>query len=399
MHARIVRLLLLVALLMTAVGHLAGVQAQTNATLEVYTPGIEYLAAGSTEWVSVTAPILVEAGDEIRTDASGWGLVTYFDGAYTELLPETQMKIEALSASGNDFTITVNVVVGNTLNALDRTVQGDSQFEIVTPSVTASVRGTLYYVLVDRDGNTTVSVLRGTVDTRPQRVLETTFIVHFIDAGSSAIFTFEGDIQFIPGEIITPAFFTSRVSAVLAQACATQEDINAQVAVIDALTQQLAVIRAYKDATIVELSRLNAVYYAVRAELLRAIFEREALLRERAAILQGAANGLPIDAQIRLIDIEDRLFELNLLLGNTSSTLAEQLLLVTVLWRPVIKLVGGVSVERYERFTQRILEVIEGGVVRQLEIQISILRQLQETACTDYQFNPSGIGSPNFTGQ
>lgn len=182
-----------------------------------------------------------------------------------------------------------------------------------------------------------------------------------------------------------------------AEGCPPPEVIEAQRELLENLRGEYIAIRAFKDATLNELGRQNATHYSLRAILLRSLIERELLILERAAILENA-DGLSPEDQDRLLEIEDRLFELSILLDGANDRLQAQLDLLIILWRPVIDLIKGVGVERYERYTQRILEVREGAGQGALEVALAVLNDM--LACAGIPViptvmppTPSGVGN------
>jgi len=161
--------------------------------------------------------------------------------------------------------------------------------------------------------------------------------------------------------------------------CPPPEAVAAQRELVQGIINDFIAIRAYKDATLNELARLNTLYYSLRGEYLRGLLERLLLIEERAAILENTELSQS-DAD-RVVEIEDRLLELAVLLLGANETIQEQLLLLAVLWQPVVDLIAGVSVERNERFTQRILEVREGDADGFLALAGEILAAME--ACEE----------------
>ena len=163
--------------------------------------------------------------------------------------------------------------------------------------------------------------------------------------------------------LIVPVFSFGTLGSSVAFAqnedCPPPDVIEGQRELLENLREEYVAIRAYKDATLNELARQNARAYGLRAILLRSLIEREALIQERDGLVRAAETLTP-DQQERLRELEDQIFELGILLETADGNLKEQIDLVKILWRPVLELVAGVGPERYERYTQRILEVRRG---------------------------------------
>jgi hypothetical protein len=173
--------------------------------------------------------------------------------------------------------------------------------------------------------------------------------------------------------------------------CPSPEAIAAQRLVIANIINEYLAVRAYKDATINELARLNVTYYSLRGGYFQALFEREDLLNERQEIL--ADQPLSAEDIQRIIEIDDRVLELSILLQSINENLLQQLVLIQVYWVPVVNLIPGISVERYERFTQRILEVERGDGVTALTNATNVLNAM--LACE----GAPGVGVPGQPGE
>lgn len=159
--------LLLWLLLSLPVMMTAAQDEEAVASLEPFAETIEILPDGETEWQPVTEPMLVNEGDQIRTDAGGWALLTYFEGVSTEILPETEVTVTTLELPTEEdgaFSVSLNVVAGETFNVVDAVLDQGSSFEVKTPNATAAVRGTRFYVRYSPEtGQTSMGVEEGTV--------------------------------------------------------------------------------------------------------------------------------------------------------------------------------------------------------------------------------------------
>jgi hypothetical protein len=131
------------------------VNAQGNlvASLEVLTPTVEVLRADTSNWVEVEAEALVSANDRIRTGSEGRARVTFFaDGVDTEILPDTEYVINEFQGSDvNSYELSVTVVVGETLQRLERLIDSGSTYDVNTPNIALVARGTIFRVRVEAD--------------------------------------------------------------------------------------------------------------------------------------------------------------------------------------------------------------------------------------------------------
>ncbi len=106
----------------------------------------------------------VKSGDVIRT---GDGCVTlnWVDGTRIRVGPETQIRVLKcqLNAATKATTSLFRLDVGQIWIRVRRKLSPRSKFEIVTPTATAGVRGTVFAVRVDSLGRTEVEVVEGKV--------------------------------------------------------------------------------------------------------------------------------------------------------------------------------------------------------------------------------------------
>jgi hypothetical protein len=140
--------------------------AQTGlaATLEVLAPGVEVLRSGTSNWIAIEVESIVGAGDTVRTDDTGRALITYFaDGTDTEVRPNSEMRIDTFLGSGDTFTLTLEVFVGQTIQRIGRALGDGSSYAVNTPAMTLAARGTQFIVRVESTGRAAMLVREGIV--------------------------------------------------------------------------------------------------------------------------------------------------------------------------------------------------------------------------------------------
>jgi prepilin-type N-terminal cleavage/methylation domain-containing protein len=115
----------------------------------------------SAEWIAGDNEV-VRAGDAVRT-AYGC-LIQFEDGTVLTLGQDTEALIAILASTGNGDALTVvGMYKGALLAEVKKLVTRDSTFEVSTPGAVTGVRGTVFGVSLDLEGNTTVSVYEGAV--------------------------------------------------------------------------------------------------------------------------------------------------------------------------------------------------------------------------------------------
>ncbi len=139
-------------------------EVELAATLEVLTPGVEMLRVNTVNWVMINVEAVVGVGDTIRTDATGQARVTFFeDGTETDVLPNSELIIGAFSGSETQFTISVEVVIGQTIQRLNRLLDASSRYDVLTPGMSLGARGTQFAVRVEPNGRSAMLVTEGDV--------------------------------------------------------------------------------------------------------------------------------------------------------------------------------------------------------------------------------------------
>ncbi|XWX05639.1 FecR domain-containing protein (plasmid) [Aggregatilineales bacterium SYSU G02658] len=144
-----------------------GVKAQTDlaATLEVLDAGVSVRRVNTAAFIAVTQEAIVGVGDVIRTDNTGRARITFFaDGTDTELLPNTEYVIERFSGTEQSFQLSVNVVIGQTIQRLARLIDTESIYDVRTPGMTLVARGTAFAIRVEGTGRSAMLVSEGEVE-------------------------------------------------------------------------------------------------------------------------------------------------------------------------------------------------------------------------------------------
>jgi hypothetical protein len=133
-------------------------EAQTfSATLEPLAGLVQQLASGSSTWETVTKVTLIRTGDQVRTGDNGAARLSTVTGIKLEIYPTTLVELKDLAMgegadSSLQFVLTQSV--GTTYMTVDQTLKSSDQVQIITPSVTANIRGTKFYTFVSRNGHT-----------------------------------------------------------------------------------------------------------------------------------------------------------------------------------------------------------------------------------------------------
>jgi len=126
---------------------------------------VRVLPQGATTWKQAEVGQQLREGDRIRTGDDASALVTFFEGSTIELKANTEVSIEELriAVKSGSTSITLRQEIGKTLNRVKKLTDPASRYKLTTPSGSAVVRGTTYFVEVSADGTTVVTVTEGDV--------------------------------------------------------------------------------------------------------------------------------------------------------------------------------------------------------------------------------------------
>jgi hypothetical protein len=140
-------------------------QNELAATLEVLSAGVEMQRVNTVNWIPLRVEAVVGVGDTLRTDATGRARITFFaDGTDTELLPNTEYRINAFSGDESAFRISAEVILGQTAQRLSRLLDANSSYDITTPAMSLVARGTQFAIRVEDGGRSAMLVQEGDVN-------------------------------------------------------------------------------------------------------------------------------------------------------------------------------------------------------------------------------------------
>lgn len=142
--------------------------AAANMTLSILNGSAE-VARGSGAFARVGDGHVLSPGDRVRTTDQSHAIVTFFDGSTVELEPATTITmVQASSAPGGTITIELEQAIGRTWSSIQKLARADSTFELKTPTMAATVRGTGFITDVLTSGTTTVTTTDGLVEVSAQ---------------------------------------------------------------------------------------------------------------------------------------------------------------------------------------------------------------------------------------
>lgn len=128
----------------------AAIPVSQEATLTVLT-GEVVLVRGGTPTSIRDAKAQVRAGDRLSSGLDANAVLSLFDGSSMTIEGGTVIEVDTLDRVGEDKVVQFTQFVGRTWNAVTKLFSANSRYDIRTPGVTASVRGTAFAVGVSED--------------------------------------------------------------------------------------------------------------------------------------------------------------------------------------------------------------------------------------------------------
>lgn len=115
---------------------------------------------------------LLASGDVVRSNAQGRAVLTFFEGSTLSVEPGAQVRvISHARTAGNALQVVIEQLSGRTWASVQQLASPDSRFEIRTPSLTATVRGTAFETIIEVVNGqpvTTIKTTEGEVLVRAQ---------------------------------------------------------------------------------------------------------------------------------------------------------------------------------------------------------------------------------------
>ena len=125
---------------------------------------VQVLKSGSSTWVKATKGMELAAGDSIKTGSDGNALLLFWEGSTMEIKANSEILTNKLDiATSGSTTIGLEQLLGSTINRVEKLVDSSSKYEVETPAASAVVRGTVFDLLVQQTGFTTVKSEEGSV--------------------------------------------------------------------------------------------------------------------------------------------------------------------------------------------------------------------------------------------
>ena len=116
------------------------------ATLDVIDERIDVRTVDAEDFEPGTTGMGLDEGDSIRSDATGFGELGYFDGSWMRIEARATLTIEELSDVEDASVVETSIDGGRLWTRAEKLTGSEDRFEVDTPVATASVRGTRFSI-------------------------------------------------------------------------------------------------------------------------------------------------------------------------------------------------------------------------------------------------------------
>ncbi|MGF1506447.1 MAG: FecR domain-containing protein [Anaerolineae bacterium] len=164
-HRRIALILAVVASVLVGCASPQSQAAQTtdSATL-IVEAGTAVLTEGEqTQELSAGSEATAAPGATVATASDGEATLYFLNGAIVEMEPDTTLTITQFSESTDPFVVSLDLHNGSIINRVIRILGLEDSYDIITPTGSASVRGTGFRVEVLDETRSFFSVEEGVV--------------------------------------------------------------------------------------------------------------------------------------------------------------------------------------------------------------------------------------------
>ncbi len=143
------------------------IEAVNAAVLAVLNSGVD-ASRGGGEFQAALDGDVFATGDVVRADDQGRAVLTFFDGSTISVDPKSRVRVASLTkTSSGGIQLQIEQTAGRTWASVSKLASAESRFEIKTPSMVATVRGTTFETIVETqpDGKvvTTIKTSEGEV--------------------------------------------------------------------------------------------------------------------------------------------------------------------------------------------------------------------------------------------
>jgi hypothetical protein len=121
------------------------------------------LAGNSLQNIQSGQAVTLQAGSTIQLAPNALAQLNLVDGSSVDLSEGANLEIDVLNTTQETYRVKLNLFAGKTVNRVMRLIGAGDYYELITPSSTISVRGTVFAVQVIDPNTTYVATYEGVV--------------------------------------------------------------------------------------------------------------------------------------------------------------------------------------------------------------------------------------------
>ena len=141
---------------------LLGGEARVVAAISSMKGNVQIHSAGERKYESAYKGQMIRSGDWINTDLNVFVAIVFLDGSNIKIRDKTEIEIKSSRITAKQLNTRMYISEGQVWNNV--TKQNNSEFQITTPTATASVKGTEFNLDFDAlEESTTITVIDGEV--------------------------------------------------------------------------------------------------------------------------------------------------------------------------------------------------------------------------------------------
>lgn len=142
----------------------SNIYAERVAVLKRIEGKVSILRKGATKWRDARLNLPIKVGDAVFTRDDAFAEIVYSSGAVLRMDENTKIVVDKIDSLHNAKTTTSLGKVWVNMKAM---TGAKPEFEVASPTATAAIRGTVFYMDTKQDSSTDVNVMRGKVAVGP----------------------------------------------------------------------------------------------------------------------------------------------------------------------------------------------------------------------------------------
>jgi len=122
---------------------------------------LDLLRVNKTQWMPTKMGEVLYSGDALKTSENSRAAILFIDNTQIKINENTSIILQSEKEGMKNLETSINMAIGEIFAVVTKQ---KSNFQVITPTSVASVKGTTFDLLVNDEGNTTLLVLEGSVE-------------------------------------------------------------------------------------------------------------------------------------------------------------------------------------------------------------------------------------------